>query len=64
MMITIRNAWKSRCLVLGLLLGKTLIVCGCIGDELMMIRIRIDCESRCLVLVLGLLLGKTLIVCD
>jgi hypothetical protein len=62
MMITIRNAWKSRCLVLGLLLGKTLIVCGCIGDELMMIRIRIDWESRCLVL--GLLLGKTLIVCN
>jgi hypothetical protein len=56
MMITIRNARKSRCLVLGLLVGKTLLVCGCIGDELMMIRIRIDWESRCLVL--GLLLGK------
>ncbi len=61
MMITIRNAMKSRCLVLGLLLGKTLIVWGYIGDELMMIRIRIAWESRCLVL--GLLLEKTLIVC-
>ncbi len=60
-MITIRIAWRSRCLVLGLLLGKTLIVCGCIGDELMMIRIQIAWKSRCLVL--GLLVKKTLIVC-
>jgi hypothetical protein len=37
-----------------------MIVCGCIGDELMMIMIRIAWKSRCLVL--GLLLGKTLIV--
>jgi len=33
-----------------MLLGKTLIVCGQIGDDVMMIRIRIEWKSRCLVL--------------
>ena len=59
MMIRIQIAsWESRCLILGLLLGKTLIECRRIGDELIMIRIRIALKSRCLVL--GLLVGKTL----
>jgi hypothetical protein len=56
-----QTCWESRCLVLGMLLGKTLIVCGWIGDNVMMIRIQIAWKSRCLVL--GLLLGETLIVC-
>ena len=28
MMIMSRNAWESRCLVLGLLVGRSLIVCS------------------------------------